>query len=115
MKNYDFFKTTMPQTRKADFYLGCLDGSVFIDFNLNKNNEIYLQRISFDGYGCCEIENSKALDYRDSIKFVEEINKETIDQKTIEQLVRRLIEINSEQIWTDALEEYELLENKNYT
>lgn len=115
MNDYDFFKTTMPQTRKADYYLGCLDSSVFIDFNLNKDNQIYLRRISFDGYGCCEIENSKPLDYRDSIKFVEEMNKESIDQKIIEQLVKRLIEINSDQIWNDALEEYELKENKNYT
>ena len=82
---------------------------------MNKNNEIYLQRISFDGYGCCEIENSKTLGFKESIKFVDEMNKENIDQKTIKQLVRRLIEINSEQIWTDALEEYELIENKNYT
>lgn len=115
MDGYDFFKTTMPQTRKADFYLGCLDSSVFIDFNLNNNNQIYLQRISFDGYGCCEVKNSETLDYRDSLKFVEEMNRETIDQKTIEQLVKRLIKINSEQIWADALEEYKLIENKNYT
>jgi len=115
MNEYDFFKTTMPQTRKADFYLGCLDSSVFIDFNLNNNVQIYLKRISFDGYGCCEIEDSKMLDQRDSIKFVEEMNKESIDQKTIELLVKSLIEINSEKIWTDALEEYKLIQNKNYT
>lgn len=115
MNDYGFFKTTMPQTRKADFYLGCLNSSVFIDFNLNNNDQIYLQRISFDGYGCCEVENSKTLDQRGSIKFVEEMNKESIDQKIVEQLVKRLIEVNSEQIWTDALEEYKLIENKNYT
>ncbi len=105
----------MPKTRIADFYLGCLDSSVFIDFNLNSNGQIYVQRISFDGYGCCEIENSKTLDQRDSTKFVEEMNKETIDQTTIKRLVKSLIELNSENIWTDALEEYKFIENKNYT
>lgn len=115
MSDYDFFKTTMPQTRKADFYLGCLDSCVFIDFNLNNNDQIYLQRISFDGYGCCELENSKALDQKDSIKFVEEMTRETIDQKIIEELVKELIGLNLEQIWTDALEDYKLIENKNYT
>lgn len=115
MNDYDFFKTSMPQTRKADFYLGCLDSSVFIDFCLHSNGQIYLQRISFDGYGCCEIENSKTLDQQDSIKFIEEMNKETIDQNTIELLVKSLIDLNSENIWTDALEEYKLIENKNYT
>jgi len=111
MDGYDFFKTTMPQTRKADFYLGCLDSSVFIDLNLDNNNQVYLQRISFDGYGCCEVKNSKTLNYIDSLKFVQEMSKETIDQKTIEQLVKRVIGINSELIWTDALEEYYLIEN----
>jgi hypothetical protein len=38
--------------RIADYYLGCLNGSIFIDINLNENNEVYLKRISFDGYGC---------------------------------------------------------------
>lgn len=32
-KDFDFFKTTMPDSTKADFYLGCLDGCVFLDFN----------------------------------------------------------------------------------
>ena len=29
----------MPLTRKADFYLGCLDSSVFIDFNQTLTGE----------------------------------------------------------------------------
>lgn len=111
MDHYGFFKTTMPETRKADFYLGCFDGSVIIDFNLNSNNQVYLQRISFDRYGFCGVKNSKTLDDCKSLKFVKEMNKEIIDQKTIEQLVKRLIMINSEQIWTDALREYEIIEN----
>jgi hypothetical protein len=51
--DFDFFRTSMPESRKADFYLGCLGGSVFIDFNLANENLISLCRISFDGYGCC--------------------------------------------------------------
>ena len=31
--DFDFFKTEMPESRKADFYLDYLDGCVFIDFN----------------------------------------------------------------------------------
>lgn len=110
MSKYDFFKTTMPTSRIADYYLGCLDGSVFIDLNLNNNGQIYLQRISFDGYGCCKIENSRTLDKRDSIIFVDEMDKELIDQNTIEKLVKSLIKLNADKIWTDALEEYELLD-----
>lgn len=29
----DFYKTTMPDSRKADFHLGCLDGSVVRHLN----------------------------------------------------------------------------------
>lgn len=110
MKKFDFFKTIMPGSRKADYYLGCLDSSVFIDFSLNNNGQIYLHRISFDGYGCCEIENSMTLDKSDSIIFVKEIGKEVLDQFSIEKLVKSLIKLNAEKIWTDALEEYELLD-----
>ena len=39
-QDFDFFKTQMPDSRKADFYLGCLDSSVFIDFNLTSDNLI---------------------------------------------------------------------------
>lgn len=111
MGKFDFFKTTMPLTREADYCLGCLDSAVFIDFNLNIENQIYLQRISFDGYGCCEIENSKTLNKKDSLKFLEEMNKEIIDQSSIEKLVKCLIRLNVEKIWIDALEEYKLSED----
>ena len=50
-QDFEFFKTTMPQTRKADYYLGCLDSCVFLDFNRSTDNGISLARISFDGYG----------------------------------------------------------------
>ncbi len=46
---FDFFITTLPPTRQADYYLGCLNASVFIDFNCSDENLIYLIRISFDG------------------------------------------------------------------
>jgi len=50
-QDFAFFKTTMTQTRKADYYLGCLDSCVFLDFNRSTDNGISLARISFDGYG----------------------------------------------------------------
>lgn len=111
MTNFDFFKTTMPKTRKADYYLGCLDSSVFMDFNLTEDQRVHLKRISFDGYGCCELKQlENKLDKEDSKKFINLINKEEIDQKEMEVLVKRIIKISQEEIWNDALEEYKLLE-----
>ena len=110
-QNFDFFKTIMPKTRKADFYLGCLDGSVFIDFNLTKDNLISLCRISFDGYGCCNImETKNLLNSELSKKFIEEISKDELDQKKLTPLIKEIIKINHEYIWADALEEYNLVD-----
>ncbi|SIR51193.1 hypothetical protein SAMN05421545_3977 [Pontibacter lucknowensis] len=101
----------MPETRKADYYLGCLDGSVFIDFNRTKDNRIYLVRISFDGYGCCNLEErAKGLNPEDSKRFVEEIEKKDLNQKAIEVLVKKAVEMNKELIWADAIVEYGLIE-----
>ena len=102
----------MPDTRKADFYLGCLDGSVFIDFNRTSDNLISLCRISFDGYGCCDITNkSNPLTLELSEKFVEEITKDKLDQEKLTGLVKESIKINQEYIWTEALMEYNLIDN----
>jgi hypothetical protein len=110
-QDFDFFKTVMPDTRKADFYLGCLDGSVFIDFNLTSKNLISLCRISFDGYGCCDIaDKANSLNSEMSKKFIEEIKKEKLDQAKLTPLVKEIIKINQEYIWTDALEEYNLID-----
>lgn len=108
---FGFFKTKMPDTRIADYYLGCLDGSVFIDINSDANNQIYLKRISFDGYGCCnlkEIENK--LNQTDSELFRNEMSKSELNQDNLENLILKLIELNRAQIWLDALKEYELIQ-----
>lgn len=109
-RGFDFFKTTMPDSRKADYYLGCLDGSVFIDFNFTTDNLINLCRISFDGYGCCNLDcNVKCLDEKLSKGFIEQINKDNFDQEKITKIVLELIQLNKDNIWTDALEEYNLI------
>jgi hypothetical protein len=112
-KDFDFFKTTMPDSRKADFYLGCLDGSVFIDFNFTTDNLINLCRISFDGYGCCNLDsNVKCLDEQLSKDFIEQINKDNFDQEKMTKIVLELIQLNKDNIWTDALEEYNLIDKQ---
>lgn len=111
-KHFDFFRTTMPDSRKADFYLGCLDGSVFLDFNITIDQRINLCRISFDGYGCCTIDdNVKSLNNQLSKEFINEIEKDNLDQVKIAKFVLELIQLNKDNIWTDALEEYNLIIN----
>lgn len=101
----------MPTSRKADYCLGMNEGAVFLDFNRSTNNRIVLCRISFDGFGCCELKKTAIyLGEEESNQFLKEIEKELLDQKAINILVRKLIEINQTEIWTDALLEYGLID-----
>ena len=107
---FNFFKTSMPETRKADFYLGCLDGSVFVDFGVSADNFVLLVRISFDGYDCCNLDGTAvALSAMDSQEFLKEIGKEKLHQETICRLVKKIVHMNKDLIWKEALEEYGLL------
>ena len=109
-QDYGFFNWKMPKSRKADYYLGCLDSCVFIDFNLTSDKRINLCRISFDGYGCCNIEQPNALDAQASKEFVSEMQKGDFDQAKITKLVLELIQLNKDYIWLDALEQYNLID-----
>ncbi len=109
-KIFDFHRTTMPADRKADYYLCYHDSSVFIDFNSSASNEISLIRISFDGFGCCDIEKqSKKLNLKDSQEFLKQIKQDNLNQEVIAELVKKLIFLNKDFIWTDALEKYGLI------
>lgn len=100
----------MPATRKADFYLGCLGGSVFIDFDKLSDGLVVLRRISFDGYGCCNIgDAAKSLDSEQSARFLEEYSKNSINQYEMTEIIQQVIELNKGHIWKDALEEYGFL------
>lgn len=108
MDTFEFFITTMPQTRPADYYLGCLNGSVFLDFK-DYDDSIYLIRISFDSYGCCDLgDSSIPLNKEDSYTFKKILQSQILDQNKIEMIIKRIISLNKPLIWINALEEYQL-------
>lgn len=108
--DYSFFKTTMPDSRKADYYLGCLDGSVFMDFNNCEDKRICLKRISFDGYGCCDLGNlAIPMNANDSQAFKELVDKPLLDSFQLTKIINETLALNKRLIWEDALMEYELL------
>jgi len=105
----NFFVTTMPITRPATYYLGCMEGSIFMDFDHDEKNCIRLKRISFDGYDCCELKGYVVpMNEPDSNSFKEMIHQQLIDQLLLTAIVKRTIADNKAILWEDALTEYEL-------
>ena len=110
MTDQDFFVTTMPSSRPADYYLGYMEGSVFLDFDDVGEKKVSLKRISFDGYGCCElVYGAILLSEEDSKVFKDIVKDEVKDQTALMNIVKKTIASNKKLIWTDALEEYELI------
>lgn len=106
----EFFTTDMPTTRPADYYLGCCDGSVYMDFVNCGQEQIRLKRISFDGYGCCDLNDEAIpLSQHDSQNFKEIIAANLSDQTRLASIVRKTILENRKLIWKDALLEYTLV------
>lgn len=105
-----FFLTDMPASRPADFYLGYMDSAVFLDFNNVKGDLISLIRISFDGYGSCQLKDMDTpLTKEDSDLFRTIVKEELKDQTSLMAIVKRAIHLNKDHIWLDALAEYKLI------
>lgn len=106
LKVYSFSSLSRP----ADYCLSYDDDSVFIDFNDCANEQVRLIRISFDGYGCCNLERTGIpLAIDKSRIFKEQMAAGISDQELMLSLVKESILLNKEQLWVDALEEYALI------
>lgn len=105
-----FFITTMPDSRLADYHLGWFGGSIFLDFDNYKDGLICLKRISFDGFGCCDL-NDRAIPMgkEDSQAFKTIVSNKISDQPMLTQIIRTTIADNQKIIWEDALSYYHLV------
>lgn len=101
----------MPQSRKADFYLGCLDGQVYIDFDLNKESRVKLKRISFDNYGSCNPDSSKIypMNINESKLFITMLESDKLDQDLLSSIILKTLNQNIDYLWKDVLIEYKFI------
>jgi hypothetical protein len=100
----------MPDSRPADYYLGCLDGCIFMDFDNCENERIRLKRISFDGYGCCDLgEKAIPMNNSDSKAFKQIIDAQISNEPQLTKIIKSTILNNIDIIWKDALNEYGLV------
>lgn len=110
MTRKNFHIATMPASRPADYCLGYFDDAVFLDFDIYHKHKIRLKRISFDGYGCCTLGSSSIpLNDKDSRFFKDIIESGIQDQKALMKIVKKIITLNKDLIWQDALRDYHLI------
>jgi hypothetical protein len=89
----------------------CLQGgSVFADFNIDSDDRVYLERISFDGYGCCATEGNVArMPVDESHTLVNLVNTDDVNRDEVRDILYRYFDQNQNAISRDALKEHELL------
>lgn len=81
---------------------------MFADFDIDDANRVFLRRISFDGYGCCDGEFKK-MSLEDSQLLLEAVDRETVNSPKVEVTLRTYFVQNSDVIWSDALANHELV------
>jgi len=91
----------------------CLNlGSVFADFDVDAaTGNVFLVRISFDGYGCCDAPPSQIgmMTVEDSKALLEMAERGVIDAAALEPILRRYFRANEQLLWSDALREHDLV------
>jgi hypothetical protein len=98
------------QTRPCDYGLAFQDDSVFADFRLSEKGFLYLVRISYDGYGCCEpiVEISK-MDEEKSRCLISAIERSDFQSAEIQEIVSGYFREHKHELWEDALIEHNLI------
>jgi hypothetical protein len=96
-------------TRPCSFCLCLQGGSVFADFDTDDTNIVSLRRISFDGYGCCEVESITRMSSSDSRFLLDAIARDEFQSDQVGEALRRYFREQKDVIWSDALAEHDLL------
>lgn len=100
----------MMPTRPCSFCLCLQGGSVFADFDTDDAEIVSLRRISFDGFGCCEVGTSiRRMSSDDSRLILDAIARRELGSLQVEEVLRRYFRKNKDVIWSDALAEHGLL------
>ncbi|QYJ83027.1 hypothetical protein [Shewanella aegiceratis] len=97
-------------THPCRYSLVLQDASIFVDFDVNPNGCLYLVRISFDGYGCCEPKAEvKEMDTVSSEILKAQIENNSFQSPEIRDVLSNYFCENKSVLWEEALLEYELI------
>jgi hypothetical protein len=98
--------------RLASCFALCLQGgSVFADFNVDTNGNVYAARVSFDGYGCfeCSRDEIGRMSEDDSRQLLDMFARQRIKSEVAGDILLRYFRENQHVIWSDALKDHDLL------
>ena len=99
-------------TRPCKYCLALQGDSVFVDFDINENDCLYLVRISFDGYGCCDPDKQKGIgeiSLDESNRLISIIESGGFDNPKASEILSSYFKKNEASLWGDALKDHELL------
>ncbi len=100
---------SMP-SRPCRVCLSLQGGSVFADFDVDKDQRLYLVRISLDGYGCCRAPAEVGrMRQEDSSLLLGMAEMRALEPRAVEPILRGYFAENEERLWGDALREHGLL------
>lgn len=100
------------ETRPCHYCLALQDDSVFADFDINENENLFLVRISFDGYGCCH-PSSKIrigeINKKQSKRLIKLIESEEFKTTEASEIISNYLTENKSALWEDALIKHGLI------
>lgn len=98
-------------TRPCRFCLSLQGDRVFADFDVDDCGHVFLRRISFDCFGCCNIEEAIGkMNLHDSGALLRAVERDSVADPELSDLLLRYFRENQDVIWSDALIYHGLLD-----
>ncbi|MFT3867106.1 MAG: hypothetical protein QM715_01285 [Nibricoccus sp.] len=86
------------------------DDSVFADFDVDQGGRVGLVRISFDGYGCCQCDDSQEkIGNDDSGILLDAVQHQALENSQVEAILRAHFRVHSASIGRDPFTTHDLL------
>lgn len=97
-------------TRPCKYCLALQDHAVFADFQINEDGNLYLMRISYDTYGCCEPENKiMGIEITSTNQLISAIESNNLKTQTVTSILIGYFRAHKDVLWEDALLEHKLI------
>ncbi|MDX5995372.1 hypothetical protein [Ectopseudomonas alcaliphila] len=97
-------------TRPCKYCLALQDDAVFADFQINETGKLYLVRISYDGYGCCEPEiRIMGIEITNTNQLISAIESNNLNTQAVTEILSGYFRAHKGMLWENALLEYKLI------